>query len=244
MTLLSSASVRLTFWEHLEELRRRVLVSLTAVGVCAAVGYVFSEPALRFLIGPMRDAAGAVYFFSPQEAFAVRIKVAFLLGLATASPVVLGQLWRFVAPGLYGGEKRAFLPLVFVTTLLFLAGAAFCFFVVMPVAMRFLIGMQTEFLLPMISVGEYVGFLSTMLIAFGVAFNLPAFLLALTAAGVVRPQTLSKYRRHAVLAIVVAAALLTPGPDVASQMLLAVPLYALFELSVLASYAMHRGKKP
>ena len=115
--------------------------------------------------------------------------------------------------------------------------------VVMPVALRFLMGMQTEYLLPMISVGEYISFLGSMLFAFGMSFNLPAFILALTASGAVKPETLSKYRRHAVLVIVIVAAVLTPGPDVASQAMLAVPLYVLFEISVFASYALVRGKK-
>ncbi len=235
---------RLTFSEHLDELRRRIFTSLAAVGVCTIAGCVFSEPALRFFIAPLKDIAGAVYFFSPQEAFIVRIKVALILGIAGALPVILSQLWLFVAPGLRGPEKHAFLPLVAVTTFLFLCGGAFCFFLVMPVALKFLMGMQTAYLLPMISVGEYVGFLASMMFAFGVSFNLPVFLLALTASGAVKPETLSKHRRHAILIIVVAAAILTPGPDVASQMLLALPLYVLFEASVFASYAVVRGKRP
>jgi sec-independent protein translocase protein TatC len=234
---------RLSFVGHLEELRRRVFTSLIAVGICTVVGYVYSEPALRFFIAPLKDSAGAVYFFSPQEAFIVRIQVALILGIAGALPVVLSQLWLFVSPGLRGPEKRAFLPLVAFTTVLFLCGGAFCFFLVMPVALKFLMGMQTGYLLPMISVGEYIGFLGSMLFAFGVSFNLPAFLLALTASGAVKPETLSKYRRHAILIIVIAAAVLTPGPDVASQTMLAVPLYVLFEISVCASYAFVRRKK-
>ncbi len=235
---------RLSFVGHLEELRRRVLTCIIAVSIFTAIGYIFSEPALRFFIAPLKDVTGAVYFFSPQEAFVVRIQVALILGVAGSLPVILSQVWLFVSPGLKGPEKRAFLPLVAFTTVLFACGSAFCFFLVMPVAMRFLMGMQTGYLLPMISVGQYISFLGSMLFAFGLSFNLPAFLLALTASGVVKPETLSKYRRHAILVIIIAAAVLTPGPDVASQALLALPLYALFEISVFASYILVRRKKP
>lgn len=225
----------LPFFEHLDELRRRLLIALGATGLSAVAGYVFSEKALRFALRPLGEQ---VYFFQPQEAFVLRIKMALLLGVLIASPVILSQFWLFVSPALRVQERKAVAPLAGITSFLFLAGAAFCFFCVMPVAMKFLVGMQTNFLRPLISASEYISFLSTMLLAFGVAFNVPVFLVALVAAGVTTSRALAKARRQAIVLIFITAAVLTPGPDIASQLLLAIPLYLLYELSLVAARAL------
>jgi len=231
-------SPALTLFGHLDELRKRLLVSFAAVLVSMAGAFFYSDRLLAVLVRPLLTGTNEVYFFSPAEAFAVKLKMAFLAGLVIASPVVMGQLWLFISPALYEREKRLMVPVIFLTSFLFLAGVLFCFFFVMPSALKFLMGMQTEFLKPMISVSEYVGFLSMMLLAFGAAFNLPVFIMALVFLGLLDSKTLNRYQRHAVLLIFIAAAVMTPGPDIVSQLLLAVPLVLLFELSVLGAKAI------
>lgn len=222
----------MTFAEHLAELRRRVILSLIALGAAAGVCYVYSDRLLRWLTGPLSASVGELYFFSPQEAFVVRVKTSLLCGFFISCPWIFAQLWLFVAPGLKEGERRLIAPLTAMTTVLFTAGAAFSYWIVMPVALKFLLSMGSDLLRPMISVSEYLSFISTMTIAFGIAFNLPVFILGAVAAGVLTPAALASHRRHAVVLAFIAAAVLTPGPDVASQVLLAVPLLVLYEMSV------------
>ncbi len=240
---MSTKDPQLTFFEHLEELRRRLLISLTAVTLAGTGGYLASDRILALLTEPLRRYADGLYFFSPQGAFLVKLKVALLVGIIGASPVVLHQLWAFLAPGLHGHEKRAALPLAAVTSFLFVTGAVFAQFVVMPAAMRFLVGLESDSLRPMISVEEYVSFLSCMLVAFGVAFNLPVVVLSLVLAGFTDATGLNRFQKQAVVLIFVGAAVLTPGPDVASQLLLALPLLALFELSVLAAVIVGAARR-
>lgn len=225
----------LTFFEHLEELRRRLLISLIAFSVAAGVGYLYSDKALRFLMRPITAHINEIYFFSPAEAFLVKVKVALFLGVIGASPVIASQLWLFVSPALRPVERKAIWPLIILTTVLFLTGVCVSFFAVSPMALNFLVGMQNEFLKPMISITEYLNFLTGMLLAFGVAFNLPVVIMGLVFAGILNAKTLNQYQRHVIVLIFVAAAILTPGPDIASQLFLALPLVALFELSVLGA---------
>lgn len=215
-------------------------MSLGAVTAAALAGYYYADPILRFLIEPVSPEIGGVYFFSPAEAFLAKIKIAFFTGLIVAFPIIATQVWLFVSPALYKKEKKIIFPLAGMTSALFLSGAAFSFFAVTPFALKFLVGMRTEFLRPMISVSEYVNFLSGMMLAFGVAFNLPIFVLALVFSGVIDVRGLNRYQRHAIVTIFILAALLTPGPDIASQLILAVPLIALYELSILAAWILRK----
>ena len=221
-----------TFIGHLDEFRWRLIVCLTTVAVFSVICYFYSDPLLRFITSPIRLRVPEIYFFSPAEAFVVKVKTALLGGFLAASPVILTQLWLFVSPGLYGNEKKAVFPLVFITSFLFLTGSAFCFFKVMPAALDFLLSMQTDFYKPMVSMTEYVSFLSGMLFAFGVAFNLPVFVLAAVASGALSVKTLNTYQRHVIVLLFIVSAVLTPSPDIASQFMLAVPLVLLFEISV------------
>ncbi len=233
------------FLEHLDEMRRRLIVALVAMSACTFASFFYADKILDFLAIPMRPYIDAVYFFSPADAFVVKIKVSLLSGLLFSSPVMLAQLWLFVSPALYPNERRAILPLTFITTSLFIGGSCFSFFKVAPMTLQFLMGMQTEFMKPMVSMSEYISFLTMMVIAFGFAFNLPVFILALVASRVVGTQALNKFQRHVIVLIFIAAAVLTPGPDVASQLMLAIPLLILFELSIVAAYILEffRSKK-
>ena len=236
----------LSFIGHLEEFRRRLLLSLTAVMAGALFCFVFIDEILSLLMGPIHAHIGQIYFFSPTDAFVIKIKAALLAGFLIASPLIYCELWLFISPALLPHEKRAVIPVIFSTSFLFLAGAIFSFFTVLPMTLDFLIGQQTEYLKPMVSMNEYIGFLSSMVIAFGFAFNLPVIVVSAVAVGFVKVKTLNHYHRHVIVAIFIAAAVLTPGPDIASQLMLGLPMLVLFEISLAASWFVERmreGKK-
>ena len=224
-----------TFLEHLDELRRRLWVAVAALLASAAVSFFYADRLLEFALLPARNEAVSLYFFTPVDAFVVKIKLALLSGLLVASPVLLWQLWLFLSPALHAHEKKAVVPFVALTSTLFFGGAAFAFFRVLPTALHFLVGMQTEWMRPLLSVSEYLSFVSLLVISFGAAFNLPVFVLILVWTGAVNVQMLNQFQRQMIVLIFVAAAVLTPGPDIASQLLLAVPLVLLYEASVLVA---------
>ncbi len=233
------------FIAHLEELRVRLFVSLIAVTGGMVIAYFYAEDLLRFIILPITPDIDSVYFFAPAEAFVSKIKVSFFASLLAMSPIVISQVWQFVSPALYHKEKKLIIPLVLVSSLLFLFGAWFSYYAVLPFALKFLIGAGSDVLVPMISVTQYIHFVMFLALGFGVAFNLPVLIILLVLLRLVKAASLNKYQRHAILLIFIAAALLTPSPDMASQILLAVPLVVLFELSVIASFAIEtfRGKE-
>ena len=233
----------LTFFGHLEEFRKRLFISLAAVAAGTLFCFCYVDEILNILVLPIRSQIGQIYFFSPSDAFVIKIQAALLAGLVIASPLVICELWLFISPAMYAREKKAMLPVIFTVSFLFLIGALFAFFNVLPMTLHFLIGQQTDFLKPMVSMHEYLGFLSGMLIAFGFAFNLPVFVVALVASRFVKVKTLNYYHRHIIVVIFIAAAVLTPGPDIASQMMLAIPLLALFEFSLLAGWIVEKAKK-
>ncbi len=235
--------VYLTFFEHLEELRKRLVISLALIGLGTAAGFFYSDAALKFLLTPVESKIDQVYFFSPAEAFVVKFKVAFLFGVIVASPGVISQLWLFLSPALHAREKRALIPLVVVTSFLFLSGVFFCFYLVMPTTLQFLVGMQTDFLKPLLSIKNYVDLLFGMLLAFGFCFTLPVFVAVLAFWGVLNSGTLNKYQRPGIVGIFIIAAVVTPTPDFTGQILLAVPLLLLFELSVIGCRAIEWFKK-
>ncbi len=227
-----------TFLEHVEELRRRLWAAVLAFLAGAGVSLFYADRLLELAIGPAKDQIQALYFFTPADAFVVKIKLALLSGLFVSSPVLLWQLWQFLSPAMRPNEKKAIVPFVVFTSSLFFAGAAFAFNLVLPTALKILVGMQTDLLRPMLSASEYLSFVSLLLISFGIAFNLPVFILILVWTGVVNVRMLNQFQRQAIVLIFIASAILTPGPDIASQLMLAVPLLALYETSVLAAMGM------
>jgi len=218
----------MTIVEHLEELRTRLLISLAAFVVAMLFSFLFVEPILQLLIRPV----GRVVFLAPTEAFFVRLRVAALSGAFLSLPLVLYQVWRFVGVGLTPTERRSTISLLPFSLALFVGGAAFAFFAILPVGVRFLLGYQTESLVPMISVGAYTSFATAFVLAFGLVFQLPIVILFLARIGVVTPASLVAGRRYALLGIVVLSAFLTPGGDVFSQALMAIPTYLLYEASI------------
>lgn len=230
----------MTFLEHLEELRKRIFYSLIALGVAAVVGFLVSQRVLDLLTRPVPR----LVFLAPAEAFVTHLKVALVAGLFISSPVIFYQFWRFVRPALYKHEVKYTASAVVVSSVLFVAGVAFSYLVVVPVAMKFLLSFQGPKLQAMISIGEYVGTVGAFLLACGVIFQLPVIMFFLTKLGVVTPRLLMKNQRIAVVLVFIVAAVLSP-PDVFSQALMAVPLLVLFELGVLASFlARPRPRAP
>ncbi len=228
------------FLSHLEELRRRLIACVAVVGVGFAVAYFFKERLFHVLVAPIAPALsedGHLIFTAPAEMFLTQLKVALIGGVLLATPFIFYELWMFVAPGLYQKEKRTVVPLVIYSTILFAVGAFFAYSVVLPIAFKFLLGFESQGnsagtpVRALISVKQGFGFSLRMLIAFGIAFQLPIVIFFLAKMGVVSPATLKKKRSYAILLTFVFGAILTP-PDIFSQCLLAVPLMILYEIGI------------
>jgi sec-independent protein translocase protein TatC len=241
-----SESAEMPFLDHLEELRWRIFWSLGALVVGVVVAFVLLQQLdiIRFLERPVLPYLHGQKLITthPADAFKIVLNAAFMLGLVLASPVIFYQAWLFLAPALYAHEKRMVVPVLIGGLALFAAGVALAFYVVLPFTLGFLLGFQTEALQPMLTASGYFGFAISMMLTFGVVFELPIVIVVLTALGIVTPDFLNRYRRHAVVLCVVAAAFITPGGDPTSLFALSVPLYFLFELSVGLSTVIHRRR--
>jgi sec-independent protein translocase protein TatC len=231
---------------HLEELRWRLIKALLAVGVAFLLTYAFANSLFTFLIQPLLRAtpnSPELIGTGPTEAFFTKLKVALIAALFVASPVVFYQIWQFVAPGLYQHEKRYVIPFVLFGTAFFLLGAGFCHAVVLPVAYAFFLEeYETIGVQPTLRISEYLSFTARMLLAFGVTFELPLFAFFFARVGLITHKTLLGFFRYAVVIIFIVATVLTPGPDVASQLFLAGPLLLLYILSIGVAYAFGRKK--
>ena len=235
--------------DHLIELRTRLLRSVVALALGFAICLYFADPILGFLIQPLKAAfpegEGQLIFTKLYEVFFVELKVALFAGFFVSFPIIANQLWAFVAPGLYAQEKKAFLPFLIATPVLFVAGAALAYYVVMPTAFAWFLGFGGEAgglkieALP--TAGDYLGLVMQFILAFGMSFLLPVLLLLLNRAGIVTRIQLSEARRYVIVGIVALAAIVTP-PDPGSQLILALPLLLLFEGSLLIMRWQERGK--
>jgi sec-independent protein translocase protein TatC len=227
----------MTFLDHLEELRKRIFYSVIALGVCAVAGFIFSPR----LVDLLTRSARSLVFLSPSEALVVQLKVALIAGAFVAAPVMFYQFWRFVRPALYHREAKYIAWAVCISTVFFAGGVAFAYFIIVPFAMKFLLGFESEKLRAMLSIDKFVSTVGTFLIAAGLMFQMPVVLFFLTKLGVVTPRMLMKNQRVAIVLIFIIAAILSP-PDVFSQIMMAIPLLALYELGVLGSYIASRGR--
>jgi sec-independent protein translocase protein TatC len=235
---------RMSLIEHLEELRKRIVRSLLAVGVGFAACWIFVRPITDFLARPVYKVlpGSRLAFLGVTDPFILYVKVAALVGLFATSPIVLYQCWRFVSPGLYRRERHYAVPFVFFGTLFFVGGGAFAYYVAFPFALEFLVGMGSAFE-PVITVDRYFRFLLYVLLGLGLMFELPIVIFLLAQIGVVTPRFLLRNFRWAVLLIFVAAAVVTPTPDVVNLCLFAVPTIALYLLGVGAAALVGRLKK-
>lgn len=234
--------------DHLVELRRRLLWSFGALFIGFLVCFNFAKEIFGFLVQPLlRAGQGTLVYTQLFEAFFVELKVALFAAIFVSFPVFATQIWRFVAPGLYRNEKRALLPFLLATPVLFTAGAAAAYYGAIPIALRFLLGFQgnvggvEQEALP--GVGNYLDFVMHFVLAFGIAFLLPILLMLLERAGIVTLTQLRSSRRYMIVAAFVIAAIFTP-PDVISQLLLAIPLILLYEAALLAIALSSRKAPP
>ncbi|HZG07671.1 MAG TPA: twin-arginine translocase subunit TatC [Allosphingosinicella sp.] len=235
--------------EHLIELRRRLIWSFVGLAIAFAISFYFAGEIFAFLVQPLIDSfgpgEGRLVYTKLYEAFFVEIRVALFAAFFLAFPIIASQIWLFVAPGLYAKEKKAFLPFLVATPVLFTLGGALAYYVVMPLAIRFLLGYQGQIegieqeALP--AMGEYLSFVMHFLFAFGISFLLPILLMLLERAGIVTRDQLKNGRRYAILVAFVIAAVATP-PDVISQFMLAIPLILLYELSLVAIWFTERKR--
>lgn len=237
----------MSFLDHLEELRRRILWSLAALAIGAAVGFWVTTAfdVISFLARPIRPMleSGRLAYLHPTEPFMVTLKVGIFVGVVIALPVIFYHFWKFVAPGLLEREKKVFVPALVASVALFLAGAAMSFFLVMPFALRFFLGFGTGALQPVITIGDYFSFAMRLTLMFGVVFETPLVVLVLVHVGVLSPRTIRKYRRHVIAGMAILAAVITPA-DLISMLLMLVPLYLLFEASVaVAAIFMRRRER-
>lgn len=243
------ADVELPLTGHLAELRKRLARALLAVAVMFAVAYPNSALLFHFLLAPLEDSAAAndlnyqTVGFRIGEAFFTRIGVSFIASVFLALPVILYQLWRFVVPGLEDQEARYAKWFVVFGTLFFLAGASFCYTLVFPVAFPFFLQEYVDIGIdPVLSISDYLSFTSRMMLAFGVTFEMPVVIFFLARTGLITHRQLIQYSRYAVLVIFIVAAVLTPTPDAASQLLMAVPLTGLYAISILVAWFFGRER--
>ncbi len=252
---------KMSLMAHLSELRKRIVVCLVAILIAFILTFSLSEYIFELLLYPLRYSPqfslkeGIVFvpeqklqntklvFLGPAEAFWMNMKIALVSGFILTIPIIFYQLWKFISPGLYAHEKRYVLPFVLSATGLFLIGVTFCYLIVLPFAMSFLLNYKVgDFLMPMLSVGLYVDFLLKFLLAFGFVFELPILIVITTRMGIISPKTLQKYRKLALVLAFVVAAIITPTPDAFNQTLMAVPMIILYEVGIWISIILNKRK--
>jgi len=227
---------KMSFFEHLAELRLRIIWSLIPAMVGLLVSFHYSDRILMYLRRPLDKVGVQLVALTPTEAFWTSMKISMVAGLFLAMPIILYQVWAFVAPGLHQHEKRFAGPFVLAGSLLFLLGGAFALLVVIPFALQFLLNFGKEQgIHPMISVSSHVDFIIKFTLAFGLVFELPLAITMLSMMGIVTPQFLAKNRKYAILINFIVAAVLTPTPDIVNQTLMAAPLCILYEVGIVAA---------
>ena len=234
---------KIPFTSHLDELRKRLITCFIAIGVGAAISFAFKERLFSILVQPLvkvMEEGDTLIFTGLPEAFFTYLKVALLSGIIVSSPVILYEFWMFVAPGLYSKERRLLMPIVLLSSFFFIGGALFGYFIVFPWGFKFFLGFATDTIRPLPAMKEYFAFSSKLLLAFGLVFELPLVLTFLAKLGIVSVEFLKKNRKYALLLFFVGAAILTP-PDVVTQVMMALPLMVLYEISIIGAKIF--GKK-
>ena len=240
-------ATRAPLMEHLIELRKRLVWALVSFGVCFVACFAVSTPILHFLMKPMQATTNHLIYTALTEVFMTQVKIAMFGGLCLGFPAIAAQLWIFVAPGLYKNEKRAFLPFLLWTPVMFVMGAAFVYYVMLPFSIRFFgsyqmpatggaMGIQLQ-----AKVSEYLDLVMTLIFAFGLTFQLPVLLSLLAKVGIVSSKALKEMRRYAYVGLFALAAIFTP-PDAFSMLSLAFPMVALYEVSIFSVMMIERGK--
>jgi sec-independent protein translocase protein TatC len=235
----------MSFLDHLDELRTRLTVSVVSLFAGFLVALSLIRYIFDFIMRPLQQAlpeGGRLIYTEPAEAFLLYLRIAALVGAVLAAPVVLWQLWLFVAPGLYANEKRLALPFTLFSTVFFVAGAAFSHFVLFPLAWQFFAGFSSDYVEFLPRIGPVFSLYAKLTLAMGAVFQMPTLVLFLARIGVVTPGLLIRQFKYAVLVIFIVAAVVTPGPDVVSQSLVAGPMLLLYGLSVLIAWVFGRRR--
>ncbi|UCG99941.1 MAG: twin-arginine translocase subunit TatC [Deltaproteobacteria bacterium] len=233
------------FIGHLEELRRRLVICAIAIGIGFVISYIFSKQLFSLLILPLTKvlpAESSLIFTSLPEMFIAYIKVALIAAIILAIPIIFYELWMFLAPALYQREKRYLIPFVSFSSILFVAGSLFGYLVVFPYGFQFFLSFATEDIQALPSVKQYFSFAIRLLLAFGLVFELPVVAFFMTKIGLINPESMKRFRKFAILCSFILSAILTP-PDVATQIMMALPLIVLYEVSIIISKGAHRKKR-
>ena len=231
-----SSDVEMSFLDHIEELRWRIIYSLIGIVIFTIVAWVFINPLIEIvLLKPARDAHASLQNLRPFGQLFLYFQVAIIIGIVASIPNIFYQLWKFIAPALKKSERKYILRIVFFSTFCFLAGIAFAYFVMLPMAMKFAAQFGTEEIKNEFAIDEYMSIIISIMLSAGVVFELPMVSFFLSKLGILSPKFMRKYRRHAIVIIMVLAAILTPGTDPVSQVILAVPLVLLYEISIFIS---------
>lgn len=227
---------KLTLIEHLSELRRRIIISLIFLGLASAISFSFVSPLLSLLKMPAAGVIEKLVFFSPQEALMIYMRIAFLSGLVISMPVILYQLWIFVRPATEDQIKMHVTCFTLFSSLAFLAGCAFAYFVIIPAALKFLLSFADQELVPLISAGKYISFVTGLIVGTGIVFQMPVLSFILTKFRVINATFLRKKYRYAIVGIFIVAAAITPTPDAFNMLILAGPMLFLYEISIWLSF--------
>jgi sec-independent protein translocase protein TatC len=233
---------KMSFMEHLGELRTRIVRSLIALLIGLGISFPFAPRVIEFLSRPVKATGNKLVFITPTEAFWTQMKVALICGLFLASPGILWQVWKFVAPGLYAHEKKYAAPFVIIGSLLFIGGGAFALMVIVPFALPVLLGFGGPDLVPMLTIGSYFDFILKFTLAFGAIFEVPLALTLAARMGLVTPAMLAKNRKYAIFGCVIAAAILTPTGDAFNMALMAGPLVVLYEIGIVSARIFGRRR--
>jgi sec-independent protein translocase protein TatC len=247
MKYFTTTSGEMPFLDHLEELRWRLLWSLLAVFAFTIIGFLLVTrlDVLGLLIAPITPFldGSKLKYLSPTEPFFITLKLALGVGLLLAAPIIVYQIWAFLSPALLPSEKRAIVPSLYFGLVLFMIGVAMAYYIALPVTLQFTMGFQTESLEQAIVISEYLSVVIRLLLAFGVVFELPVVILALTFVGLVTPEFLAEKRRHAIAGITILCALITPGDVITLTILMMIPLVLLYELSITLSKLVVRRRR-
>ncbi len=244
MAKVDKGPAEMPFLDHLEELRWRLIWSLLAMIIGVGIGFLL---VLRFNLVDILQAPIAPYlhgsklvYTHPADPFSIALTTSFIVGTIIALPVIIYQVWGFLSPALYRHEKRVVIPLLVGAVALFAGGAAMAYLVILPLTLRFLLSFQAGSLAPMITASDYFGFATTMALALGALFELPILIVGLTALGFVRPSMLARWRKHALVLCWLVAAIISPGDFIGTTVLMAAPLYVLYEISIGLSGLVYR----
>lgn len=240
------SQAEMPFLDHLDELRSRLIRCLVVLLVCCILGLIAVTEfnVLQIIERPLRGLVpdDNLFYTSPTTPFLITLKLGFIVGLLLAFPFLAYQLWTFLSPALYDRERRFAVPAIAVGTLLFLGGVALAYFVVLPLGLRILLGFYQDALTPLITVDEYLKFATALILAFGLIFEMPVLLVFLTMVGIVTPEGLAKYRRHAIVGMAVVSAMITPA-DPFTMVAMMMPLMVLYEASILTAKSLRRRRE-